>query len=239
MFNSALEASKMVGAKVQTVSGIRGIIKKNLAITTKCPAGTVRVSFEDKVRYSDIVFCRCWAAVQPPKFCQVVTNLLLPLDSSEGGHRHWQGLRTMGQLRHDLSLPVPQRPDSGYRDIQRPVRVDTPLVIPTRLQARLPFKDKPKKAAVKSEERVEAGRPPVVPEPQEQRREDLVRMLGAVASEAAARRRQNNLTRVRRHRKEVAELAERRQVLEKRAAKKRMAQKDKKERAAKRREDRE
>lgn len=219
----------MVGAKVQTVSGIRGIIKKNLALTSKCPPGTVRVSFEDKIRYSDIVFCRCWAAVEPPKFCQTVTDLLLPQEGPDGERRQWQGLRTMGQLRQDLGLAVPQRPDSAYRDVHRPLRAEAPFVIPPRLQSRLPFKDKPKRAAPTAPN---AARE--VPEAGEQRREELLKMLDAVATDAAQRRRKSNLARGRKYKREADELRQQRQVLLKRAAKRRMAEKDKKERSAQR-----
>ena len=132
MFNSNLEVARYIGAKIQTVSGIRGIIKKQ--INTK-PEGRFRATFEDKILKSDIVFLKTWAPVELNKFYNPII---------EYGDKKQKMLRTMSQLRKDYGIKLEQKPDSEYKDIEREERVFPSLVISKNLEKNLPFKKKNK-----------------------------------------------------------------------------------------------
>lgn len=106
MFNSNLEVAKFEGAKIKTVSGIRGQIKK----ANQTPEGSFRASFEDKILLSDIIFCRTWFKVDIPRFYAPVTNLLLPDEEKS----MWQGMKTVGQLKREKNLRNEANTDSMY-----------------------------------------------------------------------------------------------------------------------------
>ena len=132
MFNSNLEVARYIGAKIQTVSGIRGIIKKQL--NTK-PEGRFRATFEDKILKSDVIFLKTWAPVELNKFYNPII---------EYGDKKQRMLRTMSQLRKDYGIKLEQKPDSEYKDIEREERVFPNLVISKNLEKNLPFKKKNK-----------------------------------------------------------------------------------------------
>merc|ERR1712227_720070 len=96
MFTTQIEASRFEGAQVRTVSGIRGIIKKSL----RKPEGVVRITFEDRILASDIIFCKTWAELALPALYLPVDNLL----QSEGDKGDWKGMKTTGEIRAERGL---------------------------------------------------------------------------------------------------------------------------------------
>ena len=67
----------------------------------------------------DIVFLKAWVKLDIPKFIMPVTSLLLPSADKQA----WMGMRTIGQLRYERSLPVPQKEDSLYKVSERSGRI--------------------------------------------------------------------------------------------------------------------
>jgi len=139
MFTSDLEVSKYMHAKIQTVSGIRGEVKK-----PEGNRGHFRATFEDRILMSDLVICKCWINVEPNKFYHPVVDVA-----------DWRPARLIGELRAANGIAVPDNKDSHYgAQTVRPDRKFNPLRVPKGLQKALPFKTMHKREGKKSKNKL-------------------------------------------------------------------------------------
>lgn len=202
MFTSALEVAKFEHAKVKTVSGIRGSIKK--AVNEKndvqgvdgsgnhalgrLPPGAFRATFEDKILMSDIVICRLWVNVEPKKFYNPVFSSLTAKENNDQTLAVGLPLmRSTAQIRKDEQVPQPVNKNSVYKPIVRVQREFRKLTIPSKLQESLPFASKPKQEKAKKRDSYLARRA-VILEPEEKKSRAMLQMLSTIRKDKDQKR---------------------------------------------------
>lgn len=196
MFNSAMEVSRFTGAKIKTVSGIRGSIKRPLK---EGQPGSFRAAFEDKILMSDIIICRLWVPVELKEWYSPLTNLI---------DKDWKGLRTVAQIRREDKVAQETNKDSLYSNpIERKERVFKKLSIPKKLQESLPFSSKPKQQA-KAKRNSYVQRRQVVLEPEEKKQRAAVQMIQTLKNDKMGKRREAGKARLEKKTKEREKHAE-------------------------------
>ncbi|XP_066262376.1 ribosome biogenesis protein BMS1 homolog [Euwallacea similis] len=196
MFNSSLEVAKFEGARIKTVSGVRGQIKKAVSK----PEGCFRATFEDKILLSDIVFCRTWYKVHVPEYYNPVTTLLLlPAQKNQ-----WRGVRTTGEIKRERNVKNEATKNSLYTPIVREEKPFKPLIVPAKLQKALPYRDKPKHNVKMSDQKKSIDRVAVIREPQEQKIANMMKMIKASYQHKQAKLKEETQQRLEKHRQEVS-----------------------------------
>nr|UXY87540.1 BMS1-like protein [Cryptomonas curvata] len=80
MFSNEIEISRFIGSLVQTISGIRGIVKKPV---NNGPIGSFRATFEKNIILGEIVFLRMWFPIQIPRKLEIKNFFDMPNDLRE------------------------------------------------------------------------------------------------------------------------------------------------------------
>uniref|UniRef100_A0A0P4WGX0 Bms1-type G domain-containing protein n=1 Tax=Scylla olivacea TaxID=85551 RepID=A0A0P4WGX0_SCYOL len=204
MFHSDTEIAKFEGAKIETQSGIRGIIKK-----FQGDRGHFRATFEDVIKMSDVIILKTWVPLEMAKHCFPVRTLLLPPSEKAA----WQGMKTVAQVKKNKGIKNLANPDSLYTPItKRREYVPLPLKVPKELQKALPYSEKPKitpKAA--KEQRVI-----VVKDPKEIEMDSFMKRLKTMMEDKIQKEEKEKEERRKKFQKDIDDREHMRQVREKR-----------------------
>lgn len=145
---------------------------------------------------TDLVFLRAWYSVEPRKFYNPVTSLLL------ADKAHWSGMRLTGQVRREEGMKTPLNVNSTYKPIARAERRFNPLKVPRKLQAELPYTSKPKVMKAQSRPTYMQKRA-VVLEPEEKKAVALLQQVRALRKDQLARRKEKQGKKVDAHKKKL------------------------------------
>lgn len=88
-------------------------------------------------------------------------------------------MKTVGQLKREKGIHATANPDHAYTAINRKEKAFKPLTIPKGLQKALPYKFKPKEAAVNERQEMEKLRVPVLRSPHEEKVARMMKMIKA------------------------------------------------------------
>lgn len=142
------------------------------------------------------MFLRAWYSIEPRKFYNPITSLLL------SDKKHWSGMRLTGQVRREEGVKTPLNVNSTYKRINRPERRFNPLKIPKKLQAGLPYASKPK--VMKPQHKATyLQKRAVVLEPEEKKAIALLQQVRALRKDQIVRRKEKQAERANVHRKKV------------------------------------